>query len=64
MENSKQDTQMIKNKTMIRFGNFTPGYEYQENGNTAWKRYMHPNGHTITKTESKVTMYPTMRMYG
>ena len=55
---------MIKNKTMIRFGNFTPGYEYQENGNTAWKRYMHPNGHTITKTESKATMYPTMRMYG
>ena len=37
---------------MIRSSNFTPGYEYQENGNTIWKRYMHPNGHTTTKTES------------
>ena len=37
---------------MIRSSNFTPGYEYQENGNTIWKRYMHPNGHTITRTES------------
>ena len=47
---------MIKNKTIIRSSNFTPGYEYQENGNTIWKRYMHRNGHTITKTERNISI--------
>ena len=48
MENSREASQKIKNRTTICFSNPASWYLAKGNGNTNSKRYMHPNVHCNT----------------